>query len=178
MEDRETKDTKDVTFHVLGEVGQGPGLRKCNNCTVSFFLTRRTKVVLVATEVLSSWIFWCNSDDHAQGPCGINEIFYSSNTATEKKRKEPISTYYLLNFKLNPTIHIWNLLPVFPGSLCLFSVWFSISYPLFRDTYLLINLVDTYRMYFLCWAERVKTHLFSALAELIVSSSSWDPMIF
>jgi len=47
----------------------------------------------------------------------------------------------------------------------------------FRDTYLLISLVDVYWMHFTCWAKMVKTNLAPAFTELKVSSP-WIPLFF
>lgn len=77
----------------------------------------------------------------AQGLCGENEIFYSANATTKKIKGGKIflkvqetKFYYLLQFKLNPSILIQNLLLMCPEIPCPFSIFGSQcpSYLLFQ----------------------------------------------
>lgn len=102
-------------------------------------------------EFLSFWIFSCNRNDAlAQGPYGMNEIFYSSNTETRKKKKKE-GNFFLQETSFYYLFFISNLVQASTFRICcqsaLIHCTFSVSdfqFPTcpFRDTNLPINLAD------------------------------------
>lgn len=131
-------------------------------------------------EFLSFWIFSCNRNDAlAQGPYGMNEIFYSSNTETRKKKEgnsflQETSFYYLFSFQTqskHPHSEFVANVPWFivPFQSLTFSALPALSE--IQTRRLIWQIV--YWIHFMCWAKMVKTDLvpaFTKLSLIIVKS--------
>ena len=133
MEDKETKDTWDITFRCSGKRSNCHDYSvcvQCNNYTVCFFPTRRTEAVSVDTDFLS---FRVRMVLLYSGDVGWMKYFILQ-IVQLKRRKiffsptvQETKFYHLLHCKLNQNVPIQNLLTMCPNSLHLFNLWLSIS---------------------------------------------------
>ena len=133
MEDKETKDTWDITFRCSGKRSNCHDYSvcvQCNNYTVCFFPTRRTEAVSVDTDFLS---FRVRMVLLYSGDVGWMKYFILQ-IVQLKRRKiffsptvQETKFHHLLHCKLNQNVPIQNLLTMCPNSLHLFNLWLSIS---------------------------------------------------
>ena len=131
MEDKETKDTWDITFRCSGKRSNCHDYSvcvQCNNYRVCFFPTRRTEAVSVDTDFLS---FRVRMVLLYSGDVGWMKYFILQIVQLKRRKiffplqyKKPSSTTF---FTVNQNVPIQNLLTMCPNSLHLFNLWFSIS---------------------------------------------------
>lgn len=153
---------------------QLPWLKKCNNYTVCFFLTRRIEAVSVDTEFLSS--FHVRMVLLYSGHVGWMKYFILQIMQLKRGKiffflqykKPSSSTFFTVNLPKHPHSEFVNNVPQF--TLPFQSLVFNFL-PVLSVIYLLIwqIFILCAGIYFMHWEKIVKTYLFPTSIELEVS---------